>query len=65
MASYLITGRASGGSAVVSVHIDAINQDDPVIDEMQAVNAMKAFVLTVPGVTSLVTQKTESVTTLV
>jgi len=65
MASYLIMGRASGGSPVLSVHIDAINQDDAVIDEMQAVNAMKTFVLSVPGVATIVTQKTESVTTLV
>jgi hypothetical protein len=65
MASYLITGRAAGGSAVLSVHIDAINQDDPVVPEMDVVNAMKEYVRSVPGVAGIQTQKTESVTTLV
>ena len=65
MASYLIMGRNSGGSTVLSVHIDAVNQDDPIIPEMDVINSMKAFVLSAPGVVATVTQRTESVTTLV
>jgi hypothetical protein len=65
MASYLIIGRTTGGSQILSVHIDAINQDEQVVPEMDVINAMKAFMLTVPGLTGTITQRTESVTTIV
>jgi hypothetical protein len=65
MASYLIIGRGTGGSVVLTVHIDAINQDEQVIDEIDAVHVMRNYMLTVPGVLTTITQKTESVTTIV
>lgn len=65
MASYLITGRTAGGAQPLSIHVDAINQEDPIVEEMAVINAVKAFVMTVPGVITTVTQKTESVTTIV
>lgn len=65
MASYLIMGRTAQGVTLLSIHVDAVNQDEPVVDELAVVNAVKAFLMTVPGVAMTVAQKTESVTTLV
>ncbi|MFJ4624218.1 hypothetical protein [Streptomyces sp. NPDC088812] len=65
MATYLISGRKSGGSTVLAVHLDGIDQDDVVVDEVDVVNAIKAYLMTVPGVTSTIAQKNEYVTTYV
>jgi hypothetical protein len=65
VASYLITGRTSGGSPVVSIHLDSINQEDPIVNEIDVVNAVRTFLLTVPNVTQTVAQKQEWVSSYV
>lgn len=65
MASYLVMGRTAQGTTPLTIHVDAINQDEPVVAELDVVNAVKAYLLTVPGIIATVAQKTESVTTLV
>lgn len=63
MASYLIMGRSVTSAPVLSIHVDAINQDEQVVSEIDVVNAVKAYLMTVPGVTQTVAQKGEWVTT--
>lgn len=65
MATYQVTGRKSSGAAVLSIHIDAIDQDEVVVGEQDVVDMVKAYLLTVPGVVTTVAQKNEYVTTYV
>lgn len=65
MATYLISGRKSGGATVLAIHLDGIDQDETVVDELDVVNAVKAYLMTVPGVVSTLAQKNEYVTTYV
>lgn len=63
MATYVITGRDGGGAPLVSVTVSGINQDTPVIAEIDAVNALRTFLAGVAGVQVVVAQKYEQVIT--
>lgn len=65
MATYLISGKKTGGATVLAIHLDGVDQDDAVVDELDVVNAIKAYLMTVPGVVTTVAQKNEYVTTYV
>lgn len=59
MAQYIITGRNSEGSTVVSAAVDSIDQDGPILDEMDIVNAVKAVVAGGAGVVLVTAKKYE------
>ncbi|MGW3144827.1 hypothetical protein ACWDG1_09130 [Streptomyces sp. NPDC001177] len=63
MATYVITGKNGSGEPLVSVTVSGINQDSPVIQEIDAVNALREFLGGVPGVQFVVAQKYEQVIT--
>jgi predicted lipase len=63
MAQYTVTGKSSSGEGVVSVQISAINQDTAVIQELDAVNALRSFLAGTPGIVSVTAQKFEQVIT--
>jgi hypothetical protein len=63
MATYQVTGRSQNGTPLISVHIDAINQDSPIVSELEVVAGVKAYLLTLSGVVQAVAQKQEIVTT--
>lgn len=65
MPNYQITGRNSEVSPIVSVTIGSIDQEQHVIDDMTVVNAVRACLLAVPGVASVMAQKYEQVITTV
>ncbi|MFE2311680.1 hypothetical protein ACFXC8_00515 [Streptomyces sp. NPDC059441] len=65
MASYVITGRNKTGEPVLSVNVDSISQEPPVVDEVDVVNAVRAFIAGTAGVFSVVAQKYEQVITTV
>lgn len=65
MASYQITGKNGSGEPVVSVNIEAINQDSPVVQEIDVVNAVRNFLAATPGIGSVVAQKFEQVITVI
>lgn len=62
---YHITGKNLSGLTLLTIHIDSFDQDDPLITEADLLNAVKSFLLTVPGVTQTKTQKQEWVTTYI
>jgi hypothetical protein len=63
MANYVITGKNGSGESVVAVQISAISQEGTVVPELDVVNAVRAFIGTVPGIGSVVAQKFEQVIT--
>ncbi|MFJ5967876.1 hypothetical protein [Streptomyces sp. NPDC093060] len=63
MATYVITGRNSSNEPLVSVSISGISQDAPVIQEIDAVNALREFLGGVAGVQFVAAQKYEQVIT--
>lgn len=65
MANYVITGRNSEGETLVSASVDSIDQDVPVIAEMDIVNAVRNAVGGGTGVTSVVVRKYEQVISIV
>ena len=65
MATYVITGKNGSGEPMVSVQISAINQESAVIQEIDAVNALRDFLAGTPGVEFVVAQKYEQVITTV
>lgn len=65
MASYEVAGRNSQGSPVVSVVISSIDQEQPVVDELVVVNAVRNALAAVSGVQSVVARKYEQVITIV
>lgn len=65
MANYQITGRNASGDAVVSVNIEAINQDTQVVQEIDVVNAVRNCLATTAGIGSVVAQKFEQVITVI
>jgi hypothetical protein len=66
MATYVITGKNSGGSPVVSVNIAAINQEEErVVEDIDVVNAMRTFLAGRAGVASVVAQRYEQIITVV
>lgn len=65
MATYVITGRNKSGEPVLSASIDSITQEPPVVDEVDVVNVLRAFIAGTAGVVSVVAQKFEQVITVV
>ncbi len=65
MATYVITGKNSGGSPLVSVNVSGINQDAPIVAELDVVNALRQYLNGVAGVSVVVAQKYEQVITVV
>lgn len=65
MASYVVTGKNASGEILVSVNIAAINQDSPVVNEVDVVNAVRTFLAGTAGVGSVVAQKYEQVITTI
>jgi hypothetical protein len=65
MATYVVTGKNGAGEPLVSVTISGINQDAPVIQEIDAVNALRQYLASVAGVLVVVAQKYEQVITIV
>ncbi|MFF3511524.1 hypothetical protein [Streptomyces sp. NPDC002573] len=65
MANYMVTGKNASGEPVVSVNIAQINQDTPVVQEIDVVNAVRNFLAGTAGIGSVVAQKFEQVTTVI
>lgn len=65
MATYVVTGRTAQGAPQVSVNIAAIDQEEEVVAELDIVAALKAFLLTVPGIGQATALKHEQITTSV
>ena len=65
MATYTVTGRNSEVMPIVSVQISGIDQEQPVVDEMTVVNAVRTCLTQVPGVESVVAKRYEQVITIV
>jgi hypothetical protein len=65
MANYVITGRSPGGEPLVSVQIGAISQEQPTIDDIDVVNAVRGFLVGLPEIGSVVAQRYEQVITVI
>lgn len=65
MASYTVTGRDNEGSPIVQVSISGIDQDLPLLKDIDVVNAVRAVIASASGVTSVMAQKYEQVITVV
>lgn len=65
MATYLITGRTTGGESLVSVSISGIQQEQQLVPEIDVVNTVRSFLAGVSGVQVVVAQKYEQVITVV
>ena len=65
MATYLITGKSAQGARLVNVNVAGIDQDEPVVGELDVVHAVRDFLLTVPGIAQATCMKSEQVTTQV
>jgi hypothetical protein len=65
MATYVITGKSSSGEPLVSVQISAVNQEQHVVEELDVVGAVRAFLSSADGVEFVVAQKYEQVITVV
>ncbi len=65
MAHYQVTGRNSGGGPIVSVSITSIDQETPVVPELEVVNAVRDLLASKPGVASVGAQRYEQVVTTV
>jgi hypothetical protein len=63
MAQYMVTGKNASGEGVVSVNIAQINQDTPVVAELDVVNAVRTLLAGTSGIVSVVAQKFEQVIT--
>jgi hypothetical protein len=63
MASYVITAKNNSGEPMATVQISAIQQDTPVVEEIDVVDAVRAFLRTVQGVGSVSALKYEQVVT--
>lgn len=63
MATYMITGKTAGGARLVNVNVAAIDQEEPVVEEVAVVHAVRNFLLTVQGVEQVECLKFEQVTT--
>lgn len=61
MASYMIFGKNRAGEQVLSVQISQIGQETPTVPEQNVVDAMKAFMATVEGVSVVNALKYEQV----
>lgn len=65
MATYVITGKNNAGEPLVSVNISGINQDQPIVTEIDVVNALRQYLASVSGVSVVVAQRYEQVITIV
>jgi hypothetical protein len=61
----MVTGKNASGEPIVSVPISQINQDSPVVNEIDVVNAVRAQLAATPGVASVSAQKFEQVITAI
>ncbi|MGW1497592.1 hypothetical protein ACWCQW_03190 [Streptomyces mirabilis] len=50
---------------MVSVNISGINQETPIVQELDVVNAVREFLAGTPGVGSVVAQRYEQVITVI
>jgi hypothetical protein len=64
MATYMVTGKTLGGTSLISVRIDAIDQDDQIVSELDVIEGIRAYLMTLPGVGQTAAQKQELVTTI-
>lgn len=65
MATYVVTGKNGSGEPLVSVNVSGINQDAPVVAEIDVVNALRQYLASIAGVSVVVAQKYEQVITVV
>lgn len=65
MPNYVITGKNRSGEPLVSVNIAAINQEQQVVPEVDVVNAVRLFLASVDGVSSVMAQKYEQIITVI
>lgn len=65
MANYVIAGKSAGGSPLFSIAIGSVDQDEMIVDDLDVVNAVRAFAAAVPGVSQVVAQKYAQVITVV
>jgi hypothetical protein len=63
VATYVITGKDGSGAPLVSVNVSGINQDAPVVAEIDVVNALRQYLSGVAGVAIVTAQKYEQVIT--
>ena len=64
MANYQITGRNGDGAPLVSVSIGSIDQEEHVVEEIDVVNAVRAFLASVDGVAAVVAQISASLSVI-
>jgi len=64
VATYMVTGKTLGGTSLISVRIDAIDQDDQIVPELDVIAGVRAYLMTLPGVGQTTAQKQELVTTI-
>lgn len=65
MANYVLLGRSGEGAPLVQVSIGSIDQEQPVVEEMAIVDAVRERLLLVPGVEAVVARRYEQVITVV
>jgi hypothetical protein len=65
MPQYVVTGKNSSGEGVVSVNIEAINQDTPVVQDIDVIDAIRTQLAGTPGIVAVVAQKFEQVVTTI
>lgn len=64
-ATYVITGKNSSGEPIVSVMISGVDQETQVVQDIDVVNAVRAFLAGTAGVNSVVAQRYEQVITVI
>ncbi|MDX3759354.1 hypothetical protein [Streptomyces sp. AK02-04a] len=64
-ATYVVTGKNPSGEPIVSVTISGIDQETQVVQDIDVVNAVRAFLAGTAGVNSVVAQRYEQVITVI
>lgn len=64
-ATYVVTGKNSSGEPIVSVTVSGIGQETQVVQDIDVVNALRAFLAGTAGVNSVVAQRYEQVITVI
>jgi hypothetical protein len=65
MPNYVVTGKNASGEPLVSLQLAAINQEQPILDDIDVVDALRTFLLGRPEVESVVAQRYEQVITVI
>jgi hypothetical protein len=65
MPTYVITGKNISGEPVASVSISGIDQEAPVVQDIDVVNVVRAFLAGTASVNSVVAQRYEQVITVI